>query len=188
MGDHPWQRIYICRDKWIYVGASADRTEILAEVVTGNPDAGEQALDAAFAGQDCAHWLSRLQAAGIACHQVMSGDDILDAANVRRVNNDEADETAENSIEFIRQENHPCGKPIVSQAPNWVRVGEQRSWKRLRVDPSIGEDTREILKGLGYQENDITELIRLNVAYEYLPALGAKTVYFFEQKEPGETA
>ena len=63
--------------------------------------------------------------------------------------------------------NDPNSQLIVSRlAPNYVRVGEQHSWKRTAVDPKYGQHTVEVLQELGYSDDDISELVRLKVAHE----------------------
>ena len=179
VGEHWWQRLYACQDGWIYVGTSEDRAQILADVVTKHRDSDESALVAAFIEQDCSYWLQKLDAADIACHQVKSLDDLRNEKPPRPVNNQGVDELADCSLEFLRWESHPCGYPVTSLASNWVRVGEEQSYKRLSPAPRLGENTAEILKELGYRQEEIAELIGLKVVYDYLPTLGEGT-YFFE--------
>ena len=183
VGEHWWQRMYRCRDLWIYVGTSEDRATMLTEAVLGQGDGNEKMLEEAFAKQDGAFWLTKLDAANIACHQVMSVDDICDAVDMRTVDNEEADETVTGGYEILLWKHHSYGPPIILAAPHSVRVGENHSVKRLRVAPRLGENTIDILKELGYNEKEIAELIRTKVSHEYLPALGSKDVYYFGQKK-----
>lgn len=179
VGEYWWQRLYACRDGWIYVGTSEDRAYMLGEIVTKCAATSESVLAATFIEQDCAYWVKKLDAADIACHQVKSLEDIQNENPSCQVSNQESDELAGSSLEFLRWEEHPCGYSFTSLAPNWVRVGEEHSYKRLNPAPKLGEQTTEILAELGYKKNEISELLRLKVAFEFLPTLG-KSSYFFE--------
>ena len=180
VGERWWQRMYACRDQWLYVGTSEARAGLLANVVTGREDADEKTLERTFAGHECAHWQAKLDEAGIACHPVLTMRDIYNNAEVRKVDNQAADEEATGSTEFLCRESSPWGEEPPSIAWNHVRVGENQSWWRPPVAPRLGENTREILEELGYTKDEVEELIRIKAVHEYLPALGSKDAYFFQ--------
>lgn len=166
LGEHWWQRLYACRDFWIYVDSRECRAKALAETVTGHSGADEQSLESAFSQQDCEYWLARLQENDIACHQALNFDDIF-SRYTRQVSPEEANEVAPVTTEILQCE-HPISNSTVNRlAPNYVRVGEQRSWKRSSTDPAHGQHTVEILRELGFLEAEISELIRLKVSYEH---------------------
>ena len=98
------------------------------------------------------------------------------------MSNDAADDTTENALEVLRRDDHPFVKPIVFVAPSWVRVGEAGSYKRLTPAPRYGQHTTEILRELGYSEDQIESLICLKVSHEYLPVIGSKDRYFWGQE------
>ena len=180
LGEHWWARLYQCADRWIYVETTQDRASVLAETVAERKDADVQALESSFAKHESAYWLEKLDAADIACHLVMSADDIYVDENIRRVSNEAADETANGMFKLLRWDDHPCGKPIIMPEMTWVRVGENQSYKRLTPTPKVGANSREVLLNLGYSEEEVAELIRIKVVHEYLPAIGSKDKYFFE--------
>lgn len=49
----------------------------------------------------------------------------------------------------------------------------------VKAAPSFGFDTRKVLFELGYDKDQIEDLIDKQVVYEFLPGLGAKGTYFF---------
>ena len=179
-GDHWWQRMYACRDGWLYVGAHKARASQLAETVTGQSKGDEQALEASFASQDCAYWQTKLAAVDIGCHPVCTGDEPVDPATIRQIDNQASHEIATDAVKVLRREDHPCGQAVSMRPADHVQVGEDRSYFFPSPAPYLGQNTREILAELGYSESEINELIRLNVSLEYLAELGGKGKYFYE--------
>ena len=179
-GDHWWQRMYACRDGWLYVGTHKDHASVLAETVTGQLQGDEKALEAAFASQDCAYWRSKLTAVDIGCHPVCTGDEPVNPASIRQVDNQACHETATDAVKVLRREDHPSGQALSMPPPDHVQVGEDRSYFFPTPAPYLGQNTREILAELAYSENEINELIRLNVSHEYLAELRGKGKYFYE--------
>ena len=183
LGESLCQRLYACRDGWIYVGTQEQRAPVLAEIITGQPAVAPVTLEAAFAKQDCNHWLAKLNAAAIASHRVLDINQLLADKQERQVSNEDTDETAQGPFEMLRRDQHPCGKAVSAKAPDHIRIGQDHSYKRLTPAPRLGEHTREILGELGYSESEVDELIRIKASHDYLPGMGSKKNYFFEQEK-----
>lgn len=185
LGEHWWQRMYACRDEWIYVGTDKARASALAETVLGNSvDTGvskEQLLETAFTEQDSDFWLQKLDAANIACHRVLSIADYC--KNPKLVDNKQSNETAHGALDILCWQDHPCGSPVTLPAPTWVRVGEEHSYLRCQPAPRWGHHTKEILQELGFTQEEIEELIDVKVSHEYLPPLGGVAAYIDRQEE-----
>lgn len=183
LGEALWKRMYLCSDRWIYVETSEQGAAALKKTVTGRVDTANEAdLEEAFREQDHTHWLETLQAENIACHVVADAQDII-AQPMRKVDNEPANETAEKTFELMIREDHPAGEPIVNLVPSWVRVGEDRSYKRLTPATRYGQHTQEILSELGYSSAEIKELIKLKVSHDYLPSVGGKSYFFNPEKQ-----
>ena len=174
------QRIYACKDGWIYVGAGENNAQALAELVADIDEAREGALEALFAMDTAAHWISILHDLGVGAHKVLVNDEDYTPEIVNRVDNASAHEVSHGNIAFLHWEDHPCGQPVSLSALNYTIVGEDKSWMRLAPAPYLGQHTREILGRLGFDENAIDALFRLGTAHEYLPRLKKKGVYFYE--------
>ncbi len=178
-GDHALHRMYKCADGWLFVGTTNDKAEALT-ATTGAESAEEQALEAAFINESCAHWEAKLAEAYIACHRVLRMDDICAEAQLVHVGNDAVDVPVEGQLEVLCYDEHPCGSPVIVPGATWARIGEEQTYKRLSPAVRWGDDTRAILADIGCSENEIDNLFRLRVAHDYLPALGGKDTYFFK--------
>ncbi len=183
VGESWHQQLYQCEDGWVFVGAHDRDTGLLLQTVLDDNQLSEPALEETFKRQPCSIWVEKLNKAGIGCHRVMSVDAICKETPMRPVDNTHCDEQASESLEILRWDNHPWRVPVDLPAPNWVRVGENHSWTRLKTAPRLGENTREILAELGYSKNEINHLIEIGASHEYLTALDSKNIYFLGQEQ-----
>lgn len=187
LGQSAYQRLYQCKDDWIYVGTIESQAHQLAKCVTGDFQAGETAIEKSFSQHDCQHWLTVLMAADIPCHPirtdihirpVFAGNDTHKHNIIREVDNNSADETVEGFMDILHRPNHPGGLKVTFPAPTWVRIGEDHGFKRLAAAPKLGENTKEILAELGYSQQEVMELLRLRVAQEYIPMIGKENLLY----------
>ncbi len=169
LGSNWWDRLYQCADAWIYVCATAGQKLLLSQIIIGTETCATEQLETAFLSKSSGHWLQRISEKGIACHKVITVDDFCAETDIKAVPATTSDETVSENIDVLRWDDHPFDIPMVLLAPAWVRVGENHSYKRLTPAPKLGEHTAEILADLGYDDNDVQELIRLKISYAHLP-------------------
>ncbi len=182
-GEGLLQRLYHCADGWIYVGATEEKAAELVTLVTGQSSVEEAALEAGFAEQSCAHWLSQFKKAGIAAHKVINTKELLAAATTEAVSNEPATETVHDHLTLLCWEDHPCGKPVTKLSLECSLVGEGQTWTRLKPAPRYGEHTEEVLQDLGYSQTEVQDLLHLKAAYTHIPAIGNAEDYFFTPKQ-----
>ena len=181
-GEARWHRSWACRDGWIFVGARAEAAARLAEVVAGTRDADETTLARAFAAGSVAEWCRRLREADIGCHPVVTCADLC--ADAKRVKSGSADERSRGALEVLRWTDHPSGLPINVPAPEWVLVGDERTYRRLAPAARVGAHTREVLRELDLPEAEIERLYALRIAHDFLPAIGSVDRYFHAPRRP----
>ncbi len=173
------QRIYRCSDdEWVYVGAREADALRLVSLVLGRElkdisDVDEQALEAAFLTQTHVHWERSLQAADLGCHKVMSGEDVFNNFPIRELGLGSFEATNPVSTEVITWPTHPWDLPVTQMAPNFVRIGENRSWYVPEAGCYFGQHTRKILADLGFRDSEIEAMVENKSVHEYLEALGS---------------
>lgn len=183
VGESWYQRMYKCRDRWIYIGATSQNANTLLKLIPGNePEDGEEAeaIEAALVKEDYLHWIEKLDAADIACHLVRDARDIL-ALGTPSVGNEDANVNAEQALNIYEWKKHPSGIPLVAQELSNVMVGEKRSFKRLASAERLGSSTREILRDLGFNQPEIEHLIKIRGVSNYLENLGPNRWYFGQE-------
>ncbi len=183
VSDHTcwWQRLYQCRDGWIYVGTPPDQSDALAEAITGHQKIDDEiislAMEAGFAEKDCEAWLKQLDRIQIAAHRVLNFEDIMQDSPMRHIANEASHETAQGGTDILCWDDHPCGHPFTLLAPDHVRVGQDQTYWRITPAPRFGEHTREVLQELGYTQEEIDKLVHLKIAHDYFPMFGRKDIY-----------
>ncbi len=180
------QRLYECKDGWLYVETPIGKADALANCVIGKESADTPSMEAAFKAEGRDIWLQCLTEAGIACHAVLNFSDIVQVP-IRSVDNSLKDEQAQGSYELVQWDDHPSGTPIMLMAPTWSRVGEKQTIRHLPPAPRYGSSSREILTELGYSDKEVDQLISLRAAHTYIPAIGTENSYFFEMETNNET-
>ena len=178
LGPSPWQRLYECKNRWIYVGTSEDKAAILAKIVTDMTSISDEALQAAFIKADSGHWINKLALEGIVAYEVSTAADIKAAVQIRVVSNNPEDEVAEGTFEILRWTDHPSGSPIEQVASDQVRIGEDKSWLRLAPASRLGEHTEEILREFGFSDEKIADYLRVGACFNYYLPLGDKKSFF----------
>ena len=153
-GKHFLYRIYKCSDAYLFVAADETQADALLNSVVGDVDAGEMDLESAFSNKPYREWQSIINNAGIACHPVFSLEDIHEQ-NIRVVDPHASDEVATGAQEVFLWKEHPRGSSLKLLAASWVRVGEQNSYFRLRPKPFYGQHTNQVLRELGFLDDEI---------------------------------
>jgi crotonobetainyl-CoA:carnitine CoA-transferase CaiB-like acyl-CoA transferase len=140
------QRLYRASDRWMFVGARDDQTELLWRTVctpnsrTPMPSdlcesgAFARDLEKAFLLDSCANWTERLSAVGLGAHQVCAQNEVEALPIYEK----------KGLIEFKRL---PTG--VVEKRPgvgSWLPSTPHRTW---RPEAPHGHDCAEILREVG---------------------------------------
>ena len=162
VGEHTLHRIYRAHDGWLFLGGTFDDLPKLGQIsgLEGVPMAPDQEEERARVLEDrirqnrVEHWVPMFNAAGFGSHRV---DDIAD---LRRSYLHEVTADASGiwddgrSISAIRVTDHPAGSAVDICPPAYARFRET-PLRLCRAGPAMGEHSRELLKELGYTDQEI---------------------------------
>ena len=170
VGEHALHRIYRARDGWVFLGGlqhEMDKLRCIAGLEnTPDEDAGEF-LEGEIKKCDVAHWVKVFNEVGLAGHRIDSLEDIREMF-LHEVCDDDLDAWDDGrSISIVRFTDHPVGSAVDLAPPAYVRL-KNAPIQLLYACPKQGTHTREILGELGYDDDDIDDLIARGVAKEQL--------------------
>ena len=170
VGEHALHRIYRARDGWVFLGGlqhEMDKLRCIAGLEnTPDEDAGEF-LEGEIKKCDVAHWVKVFNEVGLAGHRIDSLEDIREMF-LHEVCDDDLDAWDDGrSISIVRFTDHPVGSAVDLAPPAYVRL-KNAPIQLLYACPKQGAHTKEILGELGYDDDDIDDLIARGVAKEQL--------------------
>ena len=182
VGEHSLHRIYRANDGWLFLGGTVEDLPKLAGVegLETVPIARDREDDRARYLEDrigqgrVEQWVAALVKAGFGCHRV---DDVEDLRRMylHDVTADSAGIWDDGrSISAIRVTDHPVGSPVDICPPVYARF-KNTSLKLCDAWPTMGADSREILKEIGFEDAGVDDLVARGVVKErfhesYLPA------------------
>jgi crotonobetainyl-CoA:carnitine CoA-transferase CaiB-like acyl-CoA transferase len=174
-GEHALQRLYQTSDGWIYLaGLESDIGQLqqVAEFADaiGWPDDDDlrvERLQAAIREAPASYWEEAFHNAGLGCHRVNFISEIRQN-NLREVYSTQLDDWVDgNSISVLRMMDHPVGSPTDNPAPTYARF-KHTSLRLGAPNSKLGSDTRQVLRELGYERDEIGRLIAAGVARDQL--------------------
>ena len=177
LGPHPWQRLYQCKDGWIYLGTDQANATNLAALLTDSPLVDEERFETKIFENTTAYWEETLNSAGIGCHKVFNTYGLYKTALLRSTTTGSASEKASGVTEIVCYENDPSGLKNLRYVDRAVRIGEEQSYYRLSEEIRYGEYTREILAEVGYTPKEIEDLIERRIVHLYYPPFGDESSY-----------
>ena len=170
VGEHALHRIYRARDGWVFLGGLQHEMGKLRCIAglenTPDEEAGEF-LEDEIKKRDVAHWVKVFNKVGLAGHRIDSLEDIR-KVYLHEVCDDDLDAWDDGrSIFIVRFTDHPVGSAVDLAPPAYVRL-KNAPIQLLYACPKQGAHTKEILGELGYDDDDIDDLIARGVAKEQL--------------------
>ncbi|WP_421981189.1 CoA transferase [Roseibium sp.] len=173
----PFYRCYEAADGWMFFAAPTLGQTVLRHVpeladLAGLDEAGlETALAERFAVQPSSHWAQRISGTSAAVVPLGSLHATRDA-NLY-LESEGTPDIRVNTFSAVRHDLHPMGRWVDLVAPNAVRP-ERAEITIPGPAPKYGTHTREILAGLGFDDEEIDALIATGHAGElwserYLP-------------------
>lgn len=173
----PFYRCYEAADGWMFFASPTLGQTVLRHVpeladLAGSDEADmEAALAERFAVQPSSHWAERISGTSAAVVPLGSLHATRDA-NLS-LESDGTPDIRVNTFSAVRHDLHPMGRWVDLVAPNAVRP-ERAGITIPGPAPKYGTHTREILAGLGFDDEEIDALIAIGHAGElwserYLP-------------------
>ena len=176
-GEHALYRLYPVSDGWVFLATDRNNVDAIGRLKEF-PDIAEQDeqslaayLEAGFVTKSKAYWLGRFNELNIAAHSVdtmakLRAENTVHESTV-------GDMTGDSTFLFLREENHPSGYNVVLNAPNAIRF-KQSSVVVPYHAPKCGAHTREILKEIGFEDEQINQLeshriVSSSWSEQYLP-------------------
>ena len=170
VGEHALHRMYRARDGWVFLGGLAHEMDKLRCIagLENTPDEGAgEFLEGVIKKRDVAHWVKVFNEVGLAGHRIDSLEDIREMF-LHEVCDDDLDAWDDGrSISIVRFTDHPVGSAVDLAPPAYVRL-KNAPIQLLYACPKQGAHTKEILGELGYDDDDIDDLIARGVAKEQL--------------------
>jgi crotonobetainyl-CoA:carnitine CoA-transferase CaiB-like acyl-CoA transferase len=175
LGNSPLSHFYQASDGWFFLDAEDQELVDLAAIegLQGIDEANDtkEFLRVAFAQDSAENWCEKLRAADIAAAQPL-GIEYLRDTYTR-----DADGTAgldRGSYSFSRYEDHPSGHCVTVIDHYSVRPSEA-TIRALPSTEAYGTSTREVLAGIGYSDEQVSDMIEQKVAgtrwgREFLPS------------------
>lgn len=139
--DREWQALLraLERPEW-----GDDPRFATAALRQDNIDARLELTQTVIRTADSAHWLQRLEEAGVPCAPVLTRRELIDHPQVR-------------ANDIVREYPHAAGRLRQARAPARFEGAEPDEW---RGAPALGEDTLAVLREYGYDEDTLARLER----------------------------
>ncbi|MDP6037686.1 MAG: CoA transferase [Candidatus Latescibacteria bacterium] len=172
VGEHALHRIYQAQDAWVFLGGLESELSKLKSIsefenAPSNNAALQSFLEAEIKKRDVAHWVKTFNNVGLAGHRIDSLEDIR-KMYLHKVTGDTLDTWDDGrSISIVRFIDHPVGSTVDMAPPAYVRM-KNAPIQLLYACPKQGDNTREILSEIGYDDNQIEAMISNGVAKDQL--------------------
>jgi crotonobetainyl-CoA:carnitine CoA-transferase CaiB-like acyl-CoA transferase len=172
VGEHALHRIYRAQDAWIFLGGletEIDKLKTISGFENAPSDGAElqSFTENEIQKQDVVHWVQAFNNAGLAGHRVDSLEDIR-KMYLHEVTNDTLDTWDDGrSISIVRFTDHPVGSALDLAPPAFVRL-KNAPIRLAYACPKQGANTREILRDVGYSDDQIETMVSDGVAKDEL--------------------
>lgn len=143
--DKQWQGLVAALDKSEWLEDERFKTVALREL---NINARLALIQEALLGQSSDYWLERLEAADVPCAPVLQRRDVITHPQVI-------------ANEILMENDHPHAG-VLRQARSAARFSHTPAGYRYGA-PLLGEHSREVLSGLGYDKAEIDRLVEAGI-------------------------